>query len=197
MSKLIFPVNPQSGDQYTGDNGVTYVYDGIKWVAVSTGSGGGSGLPSQVGKAGQFLRTNGIIPDWEPVPTIQVERFKLNYNSSGLAVSATDLTTGISQVQVEGNGDTVISFNTSMYNYPPGSIMIYGYDYINNKYVISHMSTDMALREIAGAGTAGNPSVFNGSSPISIRLRLRENETGASRSFGTTTHAWIQFVMGH
>ena len=37
---------------------------------------------------------------------------------------------------------------------------------------------------------------FNGSSNISLKLRLREAETGASRGgFGTTTHAWIEFVV--
>ena len=29
---LNFPINPQPGDQYTGDNGVTYTYDGYKWI---------------------------------------------------------------------------------------------------------------------------------------------------------------------
>lgn len=198
MAKLSFPPNPQTGDQYTGDNSVTYVYDGTKWIAVGSSSGtGGTGLPSQIGKAGQFLSTDGITPDWEPVPATQIERFKLNYNSSGQIADASDLTSGISQVLVEPGGDTAITFNTSLYNFPPGSVMIYGYDYTNNKYVISHMSTDMALREIAGNGTVGNPTVFNGSSAITIRLRLRENETGASRSFGTTTHAWIQFAMSN
>ena len=29
---LNFPSNPQPNDQYTGDNGITYIYDGDKWV---------------------------------------------------------------------------------------------------------------------------------------------------------------------
>jgi hypothetical protein len=38
--------------------------------------------------------------------------------------------------------------------------------------------------------------LFNGASQVVVKLRLREAETGASRGgFGTTTHAWIQFVM--
>jgi len=37
--------------------------------------------------------------------------------------------------------------------------------------------------------------LFNGSSSIALKLRLRETETGASRSFGVTTHAWIEFVV--
>ena len=53
----------------------------------------------------------------------------------------------------------------------------------------------MALREIAGGGSSGSPTFFDGGSAVVIKLRLREAETGASRSFGTTTHAWMQFVM--
>ena len=38
---LNFPANPESGDQYLGSNGVTYTYDGVKWVGagIETGSG--------------------------------------------------------------------------------------------------------------------------------------------------------------
>ena len=54
----------------------------------------------------------------------------------------------------------------------------------------------MGLREKAGGGSSGSPSLINGSSSISLKLRLREAETGASRGgFGTTTHAWIEFVV--
>jgi len=53
----------------------------------------------------------------------------------------------------------------------------------------------MALREIAGGGSSGSPTLFNGSSSIALKLRLRETETGASRSFGTVTHAWVEFVV--
>ena len=41
MAALIFPKTRlnddplQSGDQYVGDNGVTYIYDGVKWVGHS------------------------------------------------------------------------------------------------------------------------------------------------------------------
>lgn len=29
---LNFPPNPQPDDQYTGDNGITYIFDGVKWI---------------------------------------------------------------------------------------------------------------------------------------------------------------------
>lgn len=31
MSQLIFPPNPSYGDTYTGDNGIVYTFDGVKW----------------------------------------------------------------------------------------------------------------------------------------------------------------------
>ena len=74
--------------------------------------------------------------------------------------------------------------------------MLYGYDRANNKYLISHLETTMGQREIPGGGSAGSPTAFDGAtSNTVVKLKLRETETGASRSFGTTTHAWIQFVM--
>ena len=73
--------------------------------------------------------------------------------------------------------------------------MIYGYDYANNKYYISNVETTMGTREIAGGGSSGSPVAFDGSATPVIKIKLREAETGASRSFGTTTHAWIQMVL--
>jgi hypothetical protein len=73
--------------------------------------------------------------------------------------------------------------------------MMYGYVYASNKYQIVPLETSMGLREIAGGGSAGSPTLFNGAGTPAVKLRLREAETGASRSFGTATHAWIQFVM--
>ena len=54
----------------------------------------------------------------------------------------------------------------------------------------------MGQREVPGGGTAGYPTAFDGAtSNTVVKLKLREAETGASRSFGSVTHAWIQFVM--
>jgi len=46
MAILNFPDNPQTGDQYTGDNGTTYVFDGVKWLG--TAGSGTSGTNSIV-----------------------------------------------------------------------------------------------------------------------------------------------------
>ena len=138
-------------------------------VAVSGGGGGGSGAT--------------------------VQRFKLNYTSSGSLASVSDLTSGVSGVTIDSasGGDVTVTFTG--YNLPPASITVYGYVYASNKYQIVPVETSMGLREIAGGGSAGSPTLFAGASTPAVKLRLRENETGASRSFGTTTHAWIQFVM--
>ena len=81
------------------------------------------------------------------------------------------------------------------YTTPPLSLMFYGYVYSQNKYIMNTLgSTGTALREIPGGGSSGSPTAFGSFSSLSIRAR--EAETGAGRSFGTTTHAWVRFVMG-
>lgn len=108
------------------------------------------------------------------------------------------MTSGISGVTINSStgGEVSIAFDNGTYNLPPGAIMFYGYDYTNNKYSIVPFETSMGYREIDAGGSSGSPTLFAGSSTLTVKLRLREAETGASRGgFGTTTHAWIQFVM--
>jgi len=127
-----------------------------------------------------------------------IERFKLNYASNGNLAGTSDLTSGITGVTINSStgGEVSIAFDNTSYNLPPGAIMFYGYDYTNNKYSIVPFETSMGYREIDAGGSSGSPTLFDGSSTLTVKLRLREAETGASRGgFGTTTHAWIQFVM--
>ena len=42
MATLNFPANPQQGDQYTSDNGTTYVFDGVKWLGRAAGGAAGT-----------------------------------------------------------------------------------------------------------------------------------------------------------
>lgn len=144
----------------------------VQNVAVSGGGGGGGGGGGA-----------------------NVERFKLTYSTSGALSTTSDLTSGIASVSIDSvsGGDVTVTFTG--YNIPPASVMMYGYVYASNKYQIVPLETSMGLREIAGGGSAGSPTLFNGASTPAVKLRLREAETGASRSFGTATHAWIQFVM--
>ena len=125
-----------------------------------------------------------------------IERFKVNYTSSGAIAGTADLTSGIASVTVNSTTGGEVTIEFSGYNLPPGSIMMYGYDYTNNKYNIVPMETSMGFREIPAGGSSGSPTLFDGNDTLQVKLRLREAETGASRGgFGTTTHAWVQFVM--
>ena len=124
------------------------------------------------------------------------ERFKLNYSTTGALANTSNLSAGISSVTIDSSSGGECTINFTGYYYPPGSIMLYGYDRTNNKYLISHLETTMGQREVPGGGTAGSPTAFDGATSAAVvKLKLREAETGASRAFGTTTHAWIQFVM--
>ena len=180
----------------------------LSWVAQS---GGGSStldgltdVSTSGASSGQVLKYNGS--SWAPAADLNsggggggatVQRFKLNYLSSGNLDSTSDKTSLINSISIDSapGGDVTVTFDSSI-NYPPASIMVYGYDYTNNKYYAVPLETTMGLREIAGGGSSGSPTLFNGSSSIALKLRLREAETGASRGgFGTTTHAWVEFVV--
>jgi hypothetical protein len=125
-----------------------------------------------------------------------IQRFKLNYSTTGTLANTDNLSSGISSVTIDSASGGECTINFTGYYYPPGSIMLYGYDRTNNKYLISHLETTMGQREVPGGGSAGSPTAFDGAtSNTVVKLKLREAETGASRAFGTTTHAWIQFVM--
>ena len=180
----------------------------LAWVDQSSGGGGslavqdeGSALSTSattlnfVG-AGVTATGSGAsktinIPGGSGIAVVQ--RFKLNYDSSGGLDTTSDLTSLITSATISSDIVTV-TFDSSI-NYPPASIMIYGYDHTNNKYLLVPLETTMSTREIAGGGSSGSPTLFGGSATISLDLRLREAETGASRGFGTTTHAWIEFVV--
>ena len=171
-----------------GGGGGASTLDGLTDVSASSPS------------SGQVLKWNGSA--WAPAADLNsggggggatVQRFKLNYDSTGSLSTTSDLTSLINSATISSDIVT-ITFDSSI-NYPPASIMIYGYDYTNNKYLAVPLETTMSTREIAGGGSSGSPTLFNGSSTIALDLRLREAETGASRTFGQGTHAWVEFVV--
>ena len=154
----------------TPNSGDSLVWNGSSWApqAVSGGSGGGSGA--------------------------NVEYFKLNYATTGALDSITNTTSGLSATIISAaGGDVEITF--SGYNFPPCGILIYGYARATNEYVIMPLNKDITTRKIDGGGTAGSPTAFGAMGSLTLTLKLREAETGASRSFGTPTHAWIMFTM--
>ena len=123
-----------------------------------------------------------------------VEYFKVNYATNGNLTSITNATSGVSATILSATGgDVEISFSGT--NYPPAGILIYGYAYSTNEYVIMPLNKDITTRKVAGGGSAGSPIAFGTMGSVDLTLKLRENDTGASRSFGTDTHAWIMFTV--
>lgn len=156
-----------------------------------------SGSESTVNFTNKFAQIINSVPGGGGAGT-SVEKFRLNYASSGNLSGVAQVSAGINSVNIESTtgGEVTITFNPSIYRFPPSAVIMYGYDYTNNKYWAVPLETSMGLREIAGGGTSGNPTIFDGNGTVELRLRLRETETGAVRGgFGTTTHAWIIFTM--
>ena len=153
----------------TPNSGDSLVWNGSTWTPQAvTGGSGGSGA--------------------------NVEYFKLNYATTGALDTITNATSGVSATIISTTGgDVEITF--SGYNFPPCGILIYGYSRATNEYGIMPLNKDITTRKIAGGGTAGNPTAFGAMGSLTLTLKLREAETGASRSFGTPTHAWIMFTM--
>jgi len=149
---------------------LTWVQADSEWApqAPSGGGGGGSGA--------------------------SVQYFKLNYATNGNLTSITNATSGVSATILSATGgDVEISFSGA--SYPPSSILIYGYAHTANQYVIMPLSTDITTRVVDAGGTSGSPTAFGSFSSTDLTLKLRENDTGSSRGFGTTTHAWIMFTL--
>lgn len=183
------------GSTITSTNGVASVDTSILYTDAKVDTH----LNTSTATTGQILSWTGTDYNWVAggSSSSNSERFKLNYASDGELASTSDLTSGITSVVIDSasGGEVTITFNNANYNYPPGSVVMYGYDYPNNNYILSPVESTMTLRTVAAGGTSGSPTLFDGSDTVVLRFRLREAETGASRNFGTTTHAWIQFIM--
>jgi hypothetical protein len=86
---IAYPASPVVNQAYVY-NGITWVYDGSRWVKqLST-------LPAQTGKAGQYLTTNGVILSWSGVQALPTQtgnngRF---LTTDGTSASWTTIATG-------------------------------------------------------------------------------------------------------
>ena len=122
------------------------------------------------------------------------ERFKLNYSTAGQLSSISNTSSGVSATILSATGgDVEITF--SGYSYPPAGILIYGYVRSTNEYAIMPLNKDIGTRKVAAGGSPGSPTAFGSLGSSELTLTLREADTGASRSFGTDTHAWVVFTM--
>ena len=129
----------------------------------------------------------------KPIAT-SVEYAKVNYATDGSVISVSNLTNGITANVVSSAGG-IIEFTFPSYTIPPANTMIYGYARATNEYVITPITADMTTRKISGGGTAGAPTAFGAFGSSIMTLKLAEVDTGASRQFGTTTHAWVIFTL--
>ena len=150
---------------------------------------------------GDVLTWDSTANSWSPAAVTgggggggsSAQYFKVNYATNGSLSSITNATSDVSATILSSTGgDVEITFST---NFPPASILIYGYAYQSNEYVVQPFNKDITTRKIAGGGTQGSPTAFGNFSGTTMTLKLREADTGSSRSFGTTTHAWIMFSM--
>ena len=149
---------------------------------------------------GDVLTWDSTANSWSPAAVTggsgggsSAQYFKVNYATNGSLQSITNTTSDVSaSILSSTGGDVEITFNT---NFPPASILIHGYAYQSNEYVVQPFNKDITTRKIAGGGSQGSPTAFGNFSGTTMTLKLREADTGSSRSFGTTTHAWIMFSM--
>ena len=188
-------------------------WNGTSFVATSASAADISGetldelsnVSSDVPVNGDVLTWDSVASEWGPAAASgggggggdadsRIEYFKLNYNTNGTLKDITNATSGISATIVDSSsGETDISF--SGYTFPPSNILIYGYSRQTNEYIIMPLNKDMATRKLAAGGSAGSPAAFGAMASLPVTLLLREADTGANRSFGTDTHAWIVVSM--
>jgi len=202
---LTLPDDDGSADQVLKTDGS----GNLSWVNQSGGGGGslavqdeGSALSTSattlnfvgagVTATGSGASKTITIPGGSGVAVVQ--RFKLNYDASGALTTTSDLTSLITSATVSGS-DVIITFAGAV-NYPPASMMIYGYNYPANTYeMVTAPDTSITKRTIPGGGSVGSPTLFGGSATVVLTVNLPESVTGASRTFGQGTHAWIEFVV--
>ena len=100
---------------------------------------------------GQVLTWDNSNSYWKPVTpsaggSTAVERFKINYSTTGALASISDKTSGISSVSIDSAAGGDITINFTGYSYPPASILLYGYKYASNVYDIMPWNKDVTLR---------------------------------------------------
>ena len=191
-------------------NGQVLSWNGSSFVATTPASGGGASAINDLSDVdtstsapsnGDVLTWVQADSEWAPAAPsgggggsgATIEYFKLNYATNGNLTSVTNTTSGVSATITSATGGTVdITFSST--NYPPANMLMYGYAYSSNKYVVKPVSGDMSTKEVTGGGSSGSPIAFGSMGSVKLTLKLREADTGASRSFGTTTHAWLMFT---
>ena len=120
------------------------------------------------------------------------ERFKVNYLANGDISSISDDTADVTVVVTDAvAGVAEVTF--ANHDFPPSSIIVYGYAQATDKYVIvTTIDATWVNRTIDG----GSATAFGSFSGKVMELTLSRDNTGSSASFGQGTHAWLMFSFG-
>ena len=187
-------------------------WDGSKFVPASGGTvdlsteslGDLGNVDATVPTNGDVLTWDATSSEWAPAAPATggggggggstTEYFKLNYATNGSLSSISNSTSGVSANIVDVNsGEVAVTF--SGYSFPPSNVLVYGYSRTTNQYIIMPLNKDMTTRTLNAGGSPGSPIAFGSLGSLTMNLVLREADTGAGRSFGTDTHAWIVVSM--
>ena len=169
MSKLNFPLSPTNGQEYTGDNGITYVFDGVKWIGHSPNLPAGT---SAIVNSGYVVQVDGsgdlVAPNYTfPANTGTVGEV-LSWPVSGTTLVWTTATGGNSTGNITFSNNTLTSSNNGPISFATqgGAVNIDNWGYPTNAMRISN-------------NTDGDSIVLqaNGNS---AQAKLRWHETGNS-----------------
>ncbi len=146
---LNFPPNPTVGDEYVGDNGVTYIWDGVKWAGQLTqGSVTGGGA---------------IIEVWNNTSTvISTATGVFNFVGAGVVVTSTNTTVVTVAIEAEPLSTATtatlggVKIGTGISITGDGTISVReGLQYwVENKTVVD--SSQTAIISLAVVGTETN-----------------------------------------
>ncbi len=120
------------------------------------------------------------------------DRFKVNYLANGDISSISDDTGDVS-VNVTDAVAGVAEVTFTNHDFPPNSIIVYGYAQATDEYVIvTTIDATWTNRTIDG----GSATAFGSFSGKVMELTLTRDNTGSSAAFGQGTHAWLMFSFG-
>ena len=190
----------------------------VTGVTETTISGGGGSyadsdvdthLNTSTAGTNEVLSWNGSDYDWvaqsggggSVTRATHWEEAKITYSASDNTLTGNaNISAGISSVTIPGSGYGV-TFNFTGYTNPPHSIILYGYDAVNNQYYITHVDQNNRPT-MPGNGSAGSPTAFGDFSNSSVTVDVSTTNTGGQRDpggFGSpavATHTWVRFIMG-
>jgi hypothetical protein len=166
----------QSGDQYTGDNGVTYIFDGVKWVGRAVAQPAGTNSITNNGNTVQVDVDGNLVL---PVGSTII------YEGGAPAISSDRLVNGSLNVHLDSSGHLVFPAGSEHYDLGAGEgILSHNIDVNTNSWAFG----GTGILTIPGSITAQdgndlnltswNPTVDGIPGGVTISLQNRDIETG-------------------